>query len=394
MLDSRSLSAFMRSPTVLHTHTIDPVNSYGSGMAPLFTSLALWAGAFMLVVIFRLEADGEGIPGLTATQGYLGRWLFLAILALGQGVVTAVGDLVIGVQTVSAPLFLLTAVITSLVDIAIAYALSTTFLHIGKALCVILIIVQIPGASGLYPIEMMPAFFRDLYPYFPFSHSIAALRETIGGMYGARWGQQVGWLLVFAALAFLLGLVIRPRLANVNRLFAREIAQSDIILGEPVRLRGREYPIAQVLRVLGDRAEYRAAIERRAASFAELYPKLKRGALAVGLGVPAVLCVVFSLTTDTKLVALGTWTVWVLAVIAFLLGIEYVRDSIRRQTELGNLDDASIRRVIAERARERDEARAARETRRRQRRERRLRKGARRPAGAVTPGTTPEGGVA
>lgn len=86
-------------------------------------------------------------------------------------------------QTVNAPLYILTGVITSLVYLSITFALSTSFMHIGKGLCVALIIVQIPGASGLYPIEMMPKFFRMVYPFVPFSYSIDAFRETIADFY-------------------------------------------------------------------------------------------------------------------------------------------------------------------------------------------------------------------
>lgn len=364
--DVASIADFMLSPTVLDTHTVYPVNSYGSGMAPLFTSLALWAGAFMLVVIFRLETDDEGIVGMTPTQGYLGRWAFLAIIAALQGLVVTIGDLIIGVQTVNPAAFIATGVITGMVDIAIAYALSTTFLHVGKALCVILIVIQIPGASGLYPIEMMPSFFRTLYPFFPFSHSITAFRETIGGFYGTVWAREIGVLLVFAALAFLLGLVVRPRLANVNRLFAREIAASDLLIGETVRIEGRRYPLGQVLRALSDREEYRRAIEWRAARFAVLYPRLKRAALIIGFVVPAVLTITFSLTVDTKLVALGTWGVWALIIIGFLMTLEYARDRLRRQVELGNLDDEAIRRAAVKQMRRR--SRGRRENRRENRR--------------------------
>lgn len=353
-LDVDAIADFMLSPTILDTHTLYPVNSYGSGMAPLFTNLSMWVGAFMLVVLLRLEADDEGITALTPTQGYLGRWLLLALMGVMQGLVVTAGDLIIGVQSVNPAAFLLTGALTSLVYVSIAYALSLTFLHIGKALCMVLIILQIPGASGLYPIEMMPAFFRNLYPYFPFSYGIAAMRETIGGFYDGHWMRDMGHLALYAALAFALGLFVRPRIANLNRMFAREIAESDIMRGEPVSIRGREYPIAQALHALGDRAEYREYITDKAARFAELYPRLKRGALIVGLVVPLALVVTFSLTTDTKLEALAAWTVWVLIVIAFLLMLEYARDSVRRQVELGTLSDETIQEAISQRERERE----------------------------------------
>ena len=376
-LDERKIADFMLSPTVLDEHVVYPVNSYGSGMAPLFTNLAMWAGVFMLVALMKLETDGEGVEDLTATQAYLGRWLLLAVMAAAQGLVVTVGDLVIGVQTVSPVAFVATGVIASVTYSAVAYMLATTLLHVGKALIMVMIIVQIPGAGGMYPIEMMPGFFRALHPFFPFTYAIDALRETIGGFYGNVWWTSMAHLLVFAAVAFAVGIGVRPRLTNVNRLFARQIAQAGILNGEPVTLRGHEYPIGQILRVLGDRTEYREAIVQRAAAFEDLYPRLRRGATIAGFVVPIILAVTFSLTTDAKLAMLGAWTVWVLLIIAFLMGIELMRDHLRRQVELGNLDDEEIRVQLALRDLDRMRARRARR-RRRARRADRTRDAARR----------------
>mgnify|MGYP006919227575 FL=1 len=89
------------------------------------------------------------------------------------------------------------------------------------------------------------------------------------------------------------------------------------------------------------------SIERRAAQFEALYPRLKRGALIAGLAVPIILAVTFSLTTNTKLEALLAWIIWILLIIGFLLAIEFIRDNLRRQRELGNLDDDEIRIALA-----------------------------------------------
>ena len=348
-LDVSRITAFMLSPTVLSTKTVYPVDSYGSGMSPLFTNISLWVGAFVLMVIVKLEADDDDLDVIpTPAQRYWGRWLFLAILATLQALTTTIGDLVIGVQTASLGMFILTGVITSLVYLSITYALSTTFMHVGKGLCVALIMIQIPGASGIYPIEMMPRFFRALYPFFPFTYSISALRETIGGFYGNHWLMDILKLLLFALLAFILGIVVRPHLASVNKLFAREIKEGDMILWEPVQLPGGEYRLSQAIHALADKEDYRMAIERRASGFAIRYPRLKRGALIAGIIVPAILAVVFSLTTGTKLLSLAVWVLWILIIIGFLMSIELMRDSIDRQIRLGSLSDDAIRNAISQ----------------------------------------------
>ncbi|NMM98521.1 ABC-2 family transporter protein [Bifidobacterium sp. DSM 109959] len=345
-LDASKIADFMLSPTVISEKTLYPVSSYGSGMAPLFTALALWVGAFVLVVIPKIETDDEGIENLTPTQGYLGRLALLSTLAATQGLVTGTGNLIIGMQCVNIPVFLLTCVITSLVYMSFIFAMATTFMHVGKGLCVALVILQVPGASGLYPIEMMPGFFRTIYPLLPFTYSIDAMREAIAGFYGGNWFHYIGRLLIFAVLAFLLGLVARPRLANLNRLFAREIKESDMIIGEDVHLSGSEYRITQAIAALANHEDYRRGIERRAASFQRRYPQLLTGALIAGFVVPAILIIVFSLTTSEKIVVMGTWLAWVVIIIGFLMIVEFMRDSIRRQTELGNLPDESIRSML------------------------------------------------
>lgn len=248
-LDTEKIASFMQSPTVIDTKNVYPINSYGSGMAPLMTNLALWVGAFAFVVIFKVEVDDEGLEGLdlTASEKYFARYMLLGIMGAAQGTITTIGDLLLGVQTVNAPLFVLTGAITSLVYLSITFALSTTFMHIGKGLCVALIIVQIPGASGLYPIEMMPKFFRMVYPFVPFSYSIDAFRETIAGFYDGHWLKSIGTLLLFAVAAFFIGLAIRPLLVNLNRLFARQIKESDMIIGEEVQLPERGYNVSQAI---------------------------------------------------------------------------------------------------------------------------------------------------
>lgn len=195
----------------------------------------------------------------------------------------------------------------------------------------------------------MPKFFRMVYPFVPFSYSIDAFRETIAGFYDGHWLKSIGALLMFAVVAFFIGLAIRPLLVNLNRLFARQIKESDMIIGEEVQLPERGYNVSQAIQVLADKGGYREAIEERASRFAELYPKLKRGALVAGFIVPVILVLIFSFTNGEKIVVLATWIIWVLLIIGFLMVIEYMRFSLQRQVELGSLSDEAIREQLVER---------------------------------------------
>lgn len=348
-IDAEKVASFMQSPTEVKTEYLFPLNAYGSGMAPLFINMSLWIGVFMLMVIMRIEVDDEGIENLTAAQRYIARYLFFGGMVSLQAVVCCVGCLAIGVQCESVALFLLTAVLASLTYLAIQLTLSTTLQHIGKGICVILIFVQIPGATGLYPIEMTSPFFQFIYPFFPFTYGINALRETIAGFYGLEWVSLIAHLGIFFAIFLAIGLALRPYFSNLIRLFAREIERSDIINGEEVHLPERRFRVAQLVRVLSDREDFRHHIADHAARFICWYPRLKRGALIVGIAVPAVIAVVFAVTAMEKVVVLTLWLVWLVLVLTFLVVVEFIRDNIERQASLNAMTDDEVRTLFAAR---------------------------------------------
>jgi putative membrane protein len=361
-INSSKIASFMAAPTSLEQKTLYPVATYGSAMAPLFTNLSLWIGAFVLVVILKLEVDDEGIESMTMPQAYMGRWALMACFSIAQALIVCIGDLIIGVQNVNPVAFVATGVITALAYLSIVFALSKSLAHVGKGICVLLVMLQIPGASGLYPIEMMPDFFRALYPLMPFTYGIDAMRETIGGYYDGHYAEAIGKLMIFVALAFIVGLVARKYLTNLNRLFADELDHTEIFVGEKAEVGQHSYRLSQVIHALVDKNEYKHDMIERARRFSLNYAKMRRGALVVGIVVPLILAVVSSLSYDKKALVLGLWVVWVLLIIGFLMTIEYIKESIARQVSLGNMPENDIRHILearydAKRARRVDRAR-------------------------------------
>ncbi len=348
-IDPEKIAEFMASPTQVTTEKLYPLNAYGSAMAPLFISLSLWIGTLMLCVILKLEVDKEGVPGLTVVQGYLARWLFFAVLVTLQAIVCVTGCLAIGVQTVSVPAFYATAIALSLAYLCITYTLSSSFQHIGIGLCIIMVFVQIPGGTGLYPVEMTDAFFRIVYPLFPFTYGINALREAIGGFYGTQWLGYMGVLVLIGLSMAVVGLFVRPHLTNLNRLVAKEIQKSDLLNVEEALVPERRYRIGQLIRALADHDEFHNTMQQQADRFMKLYPRLKRGALIVGILVPVAFTAIFAVTTTEKVVTLTGWLIWLVFVIVFLLGVEMVRDNIQRQAYIDTMSDDELREHLADR---------------------------------------------
>ncbi|RDB63868.1 YhgE/Pip domain-containing protein [Gordonibacter sp. 28C] len=341
-LDASKIADFMGSPTELVTEQLYELNAYGSAMAPLFMNLTFWIGAFMLLVIMKQEVDGEGIRNLTVTQRYLGRFLLLAAMAVLQAVICCAGVLALGVQAANAAALFFAAAVASLSYLSIIYALSVTLQHIGKGICIVLVFAQIPGATGLYPIEMTSGFFQAVYPFFPFTYGIGAMREAICGFYGSHYADAIGTLALFFALFMALGLLVRPLMANVNRMVAGQVRESGIFNGEDVEIPARPYRFSQLFRALSDKDEYREELQARYERFARWYPRLIRASVALGLSVPVALTVVFALTPTEKVWLLTAWLVWLVAVFVFLVVLESLRASFERQMRLDDMTEEGL----------------------------------------------------
>ncbi|MEV8267879.1 YhgE/Pip domain-containing protein [Microbacterium sp. NPDC076911] len=347
-LNAEQIAQFMATPVEVDQHTIFPTASYGSLMGALFINLSMWIGAFVLVVILKLDVDDEGIPDATERQKYLGRFSLFACIVLLQTITLSIGNLIIGVQHVNVFAFVVTPMLIGLAYLSVIYALSVTFGYIGKGLAIILVILQIPGASGIYPIQLMPEFFQSLYPFFPFTYGIDAMREVISGFAGFAYWRYLGMLAVFAALSFFLGLVLRPHVSNVTRLFTSEVRDTELFASEDGEPAGRGYRLNHVLRALADRSDYNEKLRKRTEPFARSYRGYRRAIVIVGIvGVVALTALGF-IFPDAKLEFIGLWVVWLFIVFIALITLEYIRFSLRLSTEVGEMPEAGLREQLAE----------------------------------------------
>ena len=342
---SADLADLMSSPVTLTTKAVYPVSNYGSGVAPFYTNLALWVGGCVLIAIIKLEVDGEGIGAFTATEGYFGRWLLLVVLGFAQAFIVCCGDLVLGMQCLRPELFVLAGIFTSFVYVNIIYALASAFKHIGKALVVILVIVQIPGSSGMYPIEMMPDFFQYLHPLLPFTYGISAMRETIGGMYGMDYAINLGVLAVFLAVALFIGVKLRTLMLNLNLLFDKELERTGVMICEKDDRPRERFSLRWALRAMLDTAGYREDLILWAARFEERYPKLIKAGFMLVFGLPVVLFVLtatLDLEIEGKIIMLVLWIASVILADTYMIVVEYIRESMQFQLRIAELPDDAL----------------------------------------------------
>ena len=345
-LNPKDIASFMSSPVKIEDDIVYPVANYGSSVTPFYTNLALWVGGIVLIAIYKLEVDHENIGSFAPWQGYFGRWLLMMLLAILQATICCIGDLLLKIQCVSPAAFILAGIVEAIVYATLIYSLSIAFKHIGKALCVLLVILQIPGAAGLYPIEMMPGFFQAIHPWLPFTYGIAAMREAIGGFYGNFYLENLVKVSLFIVPAFVVGVVLRRHLLNINYLFDRRLATTGLMAHERDGIKIEHYRLSSLMHALQNSDEYTHDVEARAQRFESRYSSRIRYGLRALIALPIGLLIVLFISQN-KLFWLIMWIMAIVVTCTYLIIIEYLHETMRRRKSMTGLDTPHMVKIIS-----------------------------------------------
>ncbi len=337
-LDSEQISRFMSSPVSMETELLYPVKNYGTGMTPFFTNLAIWVGCLILVNIFKSGVDeDEKLNNLKLHEVYFGRWFLFIFTALIQAFIVCAGDLwLLHIPCVHPVLFILSGLWISFVFMNLIYAFVMTFKHVGKALCVLFVILQIPGSSGTYPIEMTPKFFQNLHPFLPFTYGVGAMRETIAGIYPHHFAANMSLLLIFLPVAFVIGLALRPAFWNLNALFDHRLAETDLIATEKGGAIRERKSFGQAARALFADPETKQLLLARIDRFEQRYQKIVRRSFLLIVIIP-VIFLILMFAIPAKMVFLILWIASMLFIVLFLLIVEYFREHLDRRRRIAEM---------------------------------------------------------
>ena len=241
-----ALAAAIAAPVGVETIRVYPVANFGSQMAPMYTILALWVGSVLMAVSIRSDVSDDNVADglaeddplratLTASPirlpaGYLGRYLIFGTIALAQATLLGLGDLYFLKVQHNHPLeFMGTLWLTAVVFSFLLYTLIATFGNTGKALGVLLLVLQISGAGGAFPLAILPPFFSSVSPFLPATHAITALRASIAGYSGHEYGDAMRFLASFILFAAFLGLALRPLLVRGNRRMVAKLESTKLL---------------------------------------------------------------------------------------------------------------------------------------------------------------------
>jgi len=230
--DETAVAEYLANPIKMKTEVVWPIETYGSAMAPFYTVLAQWVGALLTAVLIKVRLKRkDGLENLKLHEWYFGRFGLFLLIGLAQALIVSLGDLLyIGIQCTAPLRFVLIACINGIVFMMINYALVFALDNIGLGAGVIILVLQVAGSGGTYPVEVLPGIFRALFPFMPFRYAMDAMRECIGGMYDGTYWKCAGVLMLFALFSVAFGLALYRPAKKLNEMIAASKAKSEIML--------------------------------------------------------------------------------------------------------------------------------------------------------------------
>ena len=228
--NAEKYSGFITDLVQVETEDLYKPVSYGAAMAPFYTTIALWVGAVMLVTLMDTNVKRKKYPGASEAQCFFGRYLVFFLIGQIQTAVVVLGDIfLLHVEPVHPWLFWLAAAITDMIFVMLIYALTLAFGDIGKAVVVVIMMLQISGSSGSYPIEILPGIYGKIFKFFPFPYAIDAMREALFGMYAQHYELYLSQLSVFFACAIIIGLLVRKPFIGVKKYMRDKLDETEVL---------------------------------------------------------------------------------------------------------------------------------------------------------------------
>ncbi len=212
--DPNLMGEYLANPFTIENEAIFPIANYGSGMTPIYTVLAIWVGAIILTSILSPKAARfAGDEMINVRQRYIGKLLYYLLLGFFQGLIMVLGNkFILGVQTANPGLFVIFGIITALTFTTIVYTNVALLGPVGKALNIALLVFQLVGSGGSYPIQVDALALRMVQPFFPFTYALSGFREAIGGVVASQVIVDLTVLGAYVVLSLVIGIVFYGRI--------------------------------------------------------------------------------------------------------------------------------------------------------------------------------------
>ncbi|WP_338651494.1 YhgE/Pip domain-containing protein [Lysinibacillus sp. Y5S-8] len=218
---------FFEEPIKLQEHRLFPIANYGTAMTPFYTVLSIWVGCLLLISLLSVNLHGDS--SYSIRDIYFGRLLTFGTFSFIQTLIITIGDIFLVDGSIQAPVyFILFGLFISLVFITVVYTLVSVFGNVGKALAIVMLVLQIAGSGGTYPVELLPRFFQIINPFLPFTYAIELMREAVGGIIWSTVWVDLLFLAGFWFIFILFGFFLKKLLSEKMEHFMNKTRGLDI----------------------------------------------------------------------------------------------------------------------------------------------------------------------
>jgi len=238
--DVEARSEFLANPVNLVEEKLFPMGNYGTAMAPFYTTLSLWTGILFLVSLLSVNPhvaelkesknSNENLNNVyTVKESYFGKLLLFVSICIIQGIIVSLGDLyILKIYCLNPFLFIISSILTSITFAFIVYTACSVFGNAGKVICIILLVFQIGGSGGTFPIELTPKFFQSIHPFLPFTYTISLMRESIGGIAREVFIKDLIIISFVIIGSVLIGIFLKKPLNKIINKFTEKFEESHL----------------------------------------------------------------------------------------------------------------------------------------------------------------------
>ena len=220
------LGDYFYAPVKLDRHEIFPTPDYGSQVSPFYLVLSMWVGALITCAMLK---PGTSIgTKYTPLEMYFGKSVIFLIMGLLQSCVTIIGAHILGIYIANEAMFILSCLTVSGVFMILVYSLVSALGNVGKAVAIVLLVIQISGTGGIYPVEIMSPIFNILNPYLPMTYAITLIREA---QLGLIWSNFIPALIILFALGIvtvIVSIIIKEKADKATHYFENKLEDSGL----------------------------------------------------------------------------------------------------------------------------------------------------------------------
>lgn len=225
--NSKEIASFISSPVEVKTVELYKAGIFGVALMPFYSVLAIWVGALLSTSILTTECEELEGERTNLLQKHFGKMLTFMTVSLIQSLIIATGDIFIFQAPVSVPLLYIFTIVSSILFTTIIFTLVSLFGNVGKAIAIVIMVFQIAGSGGIYPIQTNPKIFEVLQPFWPFTYAIDGFREAIAGPSMTAVHHDLVMLAIFFII-FLLLVIFKRVFHNMTEFMDNKFKESGL----------------------------------------------------------------------------------------------------------------------------------------------------------------------